>query len=516
MPKLTLTGLANLQNETSAINAINNNNTSVETAIENTLSRDGTSPNTMAANIDMNSNKLINVADPTNNQDVVTKAYGDANYGGASATAAEAAQTAAEAAQTDAEAAQTAAEAAQANAETAQGLAETAQAAAELAETNAVAATATKADDDLSNVDPATGRTALGLVIGIDVLAPNGDGSSLTGITAGATADELARIKWLEDNLALNTIRDIVDAGWTIQEMVDGFSDAFTDETGVDAADSTNEAYNAAGDYYGPLLPTTSYANSGGTGNRTGDITVTDHFVTATVAAGQDVTKLVEGTLAAASGTNSFSFTNTTITAGDHIKFDFGSSQYIDEIKYYRQTTTDYGTWAVEGSDDDSAWTAYGSFTWNQATQTVTLSGVPSGGHRYWRWVCTTPANTYNGWHYEIEFKIADGASTDYTLVSEVQTADAQPDTARGVLVVQPVDSITLNTDLICEITRDNGTTWTAGTLAEEADYDANSNVYATANVNLTGQDPDTSMRIRVRTLNNKEVRVHAWTLQWR
>lgn len=69
MAKLTLTDLDNLQNDTSATNAINTNNTSIETAMENTLSRDGTTPNTMSANLDMNSNRIVNLAQPANSSD---------------------------------------------------------------------------------------------------------------------------------------------------------------------------------------------------------------------------------------------------------------------------------------------------------------------------------------------------------------------------------------------------------------------------------------------------------------
>lgn len=74
MAKLTLTDISAGYTSTSTINA---NNALIEAALENTLSRDGTSPNTMSANLDLNSNKVVNVTDPTDNQDASTKKYVD-------------------------------------------------------------------------------------------------------------------------------------------------------------------------------------------------------------------------------------------------------------------------------------------------------------------------------------------------------------------------------------------------------------------------------------------------------
>jgi len=74
MSKITLNDLVNLQNETSAVTIINGNNQTLETAFDNTLSRDGTSPNTMGASIDMNSNPILNLPTATTNAEPVTLA----------------------------------------------------------------------------------------------------------------------------------------------------------------------------------------------------------------------------------------------------------------------------------------------------------------------------------------------------------------------------------------------------------------------------------------------------------
>lgn len=68
MSKITLASLANLQNETTAVSTINSNSSIVQTAMDNTLSRDGTSPNQMGSPIDMNSNQILNLPAPISGQ----------------------------------------------------------------------------------------------------------------------------------------------------------------------------------------------------------------------------------------------------------------------------------------------------------------------------------------------------------------------------------------------------------------------------------------------------------------
>lgn len=57
--KITLQSVASIDN--SLLTAINNNNATLTTAIDNTLSRNGQSPNQMQSVLDMNSNPIINI-----------------------------------------------------------------------------------------------------------------------------------------------------------------------------------------------------------------------------------------------------------------------------------------------------------------------------------------------------------------------------------------------------------------------------------------------------------------------
>lgn len=72
MSKVNLSNLNNLQNENTATATINNNNILITAAVENTISRDGTQPNMMNSELDMNSNKIINLPDAVSDQEPVT------------------------------------------------------------------------------------------------------------------------------------------------------------------------------------------------------------------------------------------------------------------------------------------------------------------------------------------------------------------------------------------------------------------------------------------------------------
>jgi len=69
MAKLTLDTITSAYQ---AVPLLNSNNALIETALENTLSLDGTTPNSMSANIDLNSNRVINLAEGIAASDATT------------------------------------------------------------------------------------------------------------------------------------------------------------------------------------------------------------------------------------------------------------------------------------------------------------------------------------------------------------------------------------------------------------------------------------------------------------
>lgn len=72
MSKITLSNVGSIQqNPTTAQTEINSNFAVIQTAMDNTLSRDGTSPNVMGNNLDMNSNHILNLPAPVSNYDPI-------------------------------------------------------------------------------------------------------------------------------------------------------------------------------------------------------------------------------------------------------------------------------------------------------------------------------------------------------------------------------------------------------------------------------------------------------------
>ncbi|MBZ9794316.1 hypothetical protein [Mesorhizobium sp. ES1-4] len=152
----------------------------------------------------------------------------------------------------------------------------------------------------------------------------------------------------------------------------------------------------------GAVGPATSYFNAGGRGDRTSSITTT--LVSGSLLVGS-IGNLVNGGVGANS-TDSCAFnsgqTNTVL------KFDFGTAKIIDGFRWFQNQSTSQGTYAFEGSNDDSSYTQIGGSVVLGASSALTdFSGSNTTAYRYYRLRQTAGTTSNTPWLEEIEFRIA-------------------------------------------------------------------------------------------------------------
>jgi len=123
----------------------------------------------------------------------------------------------------------------------------------------------------------------------------------------------------------------------------------------------------------------------------------------------------------------------------------------------------------------------------------------------------TSTNETFNSGSYT-------NASLEMVLVSDTFIANSVPDEAYIAIQHQAIDAVTINTDLIAEISRDGGSTWSVVTLANEGTVDISvieAMTVFSGLVDISGQPSGTSIKYRLTTTTaNQEI--HAVSVQWR
>jgi hypothetical protein len=174
-------------------------------------------------------------------------------------------------------------------------------------------------------------------------------------------------------------------------------------------------------------------------------------------------------------------------------------------------------SWTFDGSNDATSWTTLdtrtGAANWSSAEVRSFALAATSAAYRYFRLRVTAGIATGD---YAIGALQAYGPSTtaNMTVCSTILPAVAMPLSAKLVARTKHVDTVTLGTDLIIQVSRDGGTTWTAATMTDR--FAANAiHVLDSGVIDLSGQPSGTSMQWCIETANNKMIEIHDIYLYW-
>ena len=330
----------------------------------------------------------------------------------------------------------------------------------------------------------------------------------------------------IQNNIAMLAFKLAAGDSLTKFNMVDQAIWNFQDATGIDAANSTNEAHSSTGKYI------EGQAAAWETGDRSSTITVTSDTNTfynpessRTGAAGVNQ-QLVNGSTSGDNTTAAIQFWHNQGSTSRDVRFDLGSAKVVTDAKWYQGSTDGHGTWKWQASNDD--WTTIvdvgSTFTLGGATEQTYAAQLGSNitAYRYWKYRGTACSMDGGPWLYEIEFKVSAGGA-DLTLVSVSTTAEATPTTADMVVLIedaQGTNSITASGDLRFYVSRNGNANWSSAlTLVDEGDWGTNKRIVTARNVDISALTGTTDMRWKITThnqaLGSKECRIHAVSLGW-
>lgn len=341
---------------------------------------------------------------------------------------------------------------------------------------------------------------------GIVELATTTEALEASSATLAVTPAGLANLY----SLALNNAIEIADLKGSRLNMAGGIADAYDSETDVDTATSTNESYDSGNDLYSPTGGSNSLISTSGLtklGNLTGGgglAAAFDGTTTGTAASGAFLNPSV-------SGYNNF------------VGVDWGSgvTKTVTEYRYYGPN--DAGpvssfatTIKLQGSNDNSSWTdlhTSGTLSTSANTTLTVTSGITtSTAYRYHR-IAMNGDGSSSAFAVEVQFYEA-GTINNMTLVSNAFTASAVPTVARVATFIDPQVAMTINTDFTAEASRDGGSTWTAITLALVSNPVGTVEQYE-GSASISAQPSGSSMKYRLKTLNNKDIDVTGTVFQW-
>ena len=275
-------------------------------------------------------------------------------------------------------------------------------------------------------------------------------------------------------NIALNSFDIAVDGGLSVENMVDGVRDVFTDETGIDTGRSIDEKYetglyrNAVNGVDYPPANSTTYVKAT-TNSATNYL---PHFCTDSAlsktgdrqnnswqsSSGNNSNQRLHIDVGAAATLESISYNNA---------HDFGGSTDVGAKNFTLWGSNNAAAFAELTYGTDTNWTAittsitqFAQHTASDVADTQTFTATVATAYRYYAVKISDnwgDANLLGLRHIEL----TTNNPINIALHTKSVTALASPDEAFVVVHQEDVDAVTLNTDLTAWVTRTALSTYT-------------------------------------------------------
>ena len=336
-------------------------------------------------------------------------------------------------------------------------------------------------------------------------------GPSASGSAGGATDSE-------RQNTLLGLIYQSKAFGG-YRRLVALFADGFKASDGINAGSSSNYMVTTASGYVSPSSSTTDTLpaqtmtgdNAGWTGYGcrqlipASSLSTSGTIATVTFTGPSSGSALVvSAAYIGPSGTApNFSTTPVQLKVGGSGSFTVpvGGTVTTDPVSYTLNHTVDQiVSIGVTSGDFRVKTSATGFSRYYKASASGDASSTSVSGY----------SNTASELQGVSRISVGSGAN-NMTLVTTTQTADSSVSTGRVLLEYDNSATPVLNTDLTVEVTCNGGTNWTAATLSAVTSYSQGGRKAAeTADASCTS---GTSFAARIKTFNNKDVKIHGATL---
>ena len=213
--------------------------------------------------------------------------------------------------------------------------------------------------------------------------------------------------------------------------------------------------------------------------------------------------------------------------SGNSFTFALGSgvTKVYTGAKFYNDANgASCGNWKFQGSNDNSSYTDLSaSFEWvtagDSAPFTKEVSWSNDTAYRYLRLLGLTGAQTNNNpWQTELEFKIKTTTpSATGSFEGVAITAGASTSSMGAVITYQDhAGTNTLNTDIVLQLSADNGSNFTTATLTALPDFATGIKM---AKVNDLSVTSGTQLKYKILFANqssgSKEARIRGLSLQY-